>query len=318
MSKDSSIKVFAENASGTRPANAIPVWIDNISAIGGGGGGGGSGGDEEVNTLVHSNSATWNTVTDKLDTSYFSDVSGTFLTAHQSLDGYATTSQVNDLSGAIDYVSANGGVNVPVSNSGDLYKVEFDGVDLYGYKTTTNIPNYSYSAVSSQESTYLQYTNYPQWNNPGIQDLRNWSAFDVISISSNGERIYPSYYGDNRLTALDVYYAARYVYDYNDNQLADFSGYIGKITLDNLVISSYFDKPSYYNDIARVSEFRLWFSANHTPEGSVESKYITSVGKILPSGTNNIEGIFVPQIQFVTTSAEASGSNILYVVTGSN
>jgi len=42
MSKESSIKVFAENASGTRPANAIPVWIDNISAIGGGGGGGGS------------------------------------------------------------------------------------------------------------------------------------------------------------------------------------------------------------------------------------------------------------------------------------
>lgn len=40
MSKESSIKVFAENASGTRPANAIPVWIDNISAIGGGGGGG--------------------------------------------------------------------------------------------------------------------------------------------------------------------------------------------------------------------------------------------------------------------------------------
>lgn len=35
MSKESSIKVFAENASGTRPANAIPVWIDNISAIGG-------------------------------------------------------------------------------------------------------------------------------------------------------------------------------------------------------------------------------------------------------------------------------------------
>lgn len=42
MSKESSIKVFAENASGTRPANAIPVWIDNISAIGGGGGGGSS------------------------------------------------------------------------------------------------------------------------------------------------------------------------------------------------------------------------------------------------------------------------------------
>lgn len=38
MSKESSIKVFAENASGVRPVNAIPVWIENISAIGGSGG----------------------------------------------------------------------------------------------------------------------------------------------------------------------------------------------------------------------------------------------------------------------------------------
>jgi hypothetical protein len=38
-------------------------------------------GDPEVNALVHTNSGTWNTVSDKLDTSSFSDVSGTFLTA---------------------------------------------------------------------------------------------------------------------------------------------------------------------------------------------------------------------------------------------
>ena len=62
MSKDSSIKVFAENASGTRPANAIPVWIDNISAIGGGGGGGGAGGNPEVESYVQTNSATINDV----------------------------------------------------------------------------------------------------------------------------------------------------------------------------------------------------------------------------------------------------------------
>lgn len=41
MSKDSSIKVFAENVGDTnpRPVNNIPVWIENVSAIGGGGGG---------------------------------------------------------------------------------------------------------------------------------------------------------------------------------------------------------------------------------------------------------------------------------------
>ena len=284
---------------------------------------GGTGGDIEVNAYVHNNSASIDGTTSVVqsNSSVWSDItayqsnSASYLTAHQSLDGYATTTQVNDLSGAIDYVSANVGVNIPVSNSGDLYKVEFDSVDLYGYKTTTDIPDYSYSAVSSQESTYLQYTYYPQWNNPSIQGLRNWSAFDVISISSNGERIYSSYFGDNRLTALDVYYAAQYVYDYNDNQLANFSGYIGKITLDNLVISSYFDKPSYYNDIARVSEFRLWFSANHSPEGNIESKYITSVGKVL-SGVNSIEGIFVMPPSALPTY-EYDSTNKISAINGS-
>lgn len=38
MSKNSSVKVFAENVGDTnpRPVNNIPVWIENISAIGGG------------------------------------------------------------------------------------------------------------------------------------------------------------------------------------------------------------------------------------------------------------------------------------------
>ena len=40
MSKDSSIKVYAENFSGSdKPVNAIPVWIENASDIPGGGGG---------------------------------------------------------------------------------------------------------------------------------------------------------------------------------------------------------------------------------------------------------------------------------------
>ena len=70
----------------------------------------GGAGDEEVNAIVHSNSGTWNTVTNKLDESAFADVSGTFLTAHQSLDGYATVEDVEsatsgkaDTSGVVDY-----------------------------------------------------------------------------------------------------------------------------------------------------------------------------------------------------------------------
>jgi hypothetical protein len=129
---------------------------------------------EDTTNVVETNSANWNTVVDKLDTtaftnwqdgqystdlqtiegqinnkldtSSFSDVSGSFLTAHQSLDGYATedwvtaqgyitgvdlspyytTAEANSLSsmlsGAIDYVSANADnvevTNVVQSNSG--------------------------------------------------------------------------------------------------------------------------------------------------------------------------------------------------------
>lgn len=66
MSKDSSIKVFAENVGDTnpRPVNNIPVWIENVSAIGGGGGGGDipsevSGKWEDASDCVQTNSASW-------------------------------------------------------------------------------------------------------------------------------------------------------------------------------------------------------------------------------------------------------------------
>ena len=66
MSKESSIKVYAENFSGSdKPVNAIPVWIENASAISGGGGGGGSipsnvsGKWEDASDCVQTNSANW-------------------------------------------------------------------------------------------------------------------------------------------------------------------------------------------------------------------------------------------------------------------
>ena len=172
--------------------------------------------------------------------------------------------------------------------------VEVFGVDLYGYKSTTTIPAEPfYSAVSSQESNYIQYTPYPQWNNYAIQFF-DWTPFDIITVSSNGSKLYPSEAGDyGYLTALDVYYRVEYVYDHNDQRLPSLSGYIGKITLDNLVISSDIDKPSYFDDVARCNEFRLWFSGNQN-ESYIDSKYICSVGTEVQSGTNTLSGIIVP------------------------
>ena len=45
---------------------------------------------------ITANSGNWNTVTNKLDSTAFSNVSGDFLTAHQSLDGYAKEQWVED------------------------------------------------------------------------------------------------------------------------------------------------------------------------------------------------------------------------------
>ena len=197
-------------------------------------------------------------------------------------------------------ISANGvelgagGGSIPVSNSGDFYKVGFDGVDLYGYKSTSSTPNFVYSAVTSNTGSNIYADNGPSFYNVGFTSLENWSAFDIISISSNGNQIYPPEAGAHgAFTALDVYFKATSLYDYNNQPLNEFSGYIGKITLDDLVITSYFDKPSYYNDIARCNDFHLWFSGNRAGNLN-DSQYVISVGNKVQSGTNTLSGIIVP------------------------
>ena len=151
-------------------------------------------GDEEVNQAVHTNSATWNTVSDKLDTTAFSDVSSTFLTAHQSLDGYATesfvenvsgditaliptdyatTEQINDLSGAIDYVSANAGdqeVNNLVHTNSATWDFVTNKLDTTAFSevsgsflTAVDIPE---SATWNETSNVVQ-SNSAQWGQGG-------------------------------------------------------------------------------------------------------------------------------------------------------
>lgn len=64
------------------------------------------GGNPEVEQVVVNNSATWNTVGEKLDTTAFSDVSGTFLTAHQDLSDYQTTAGMTAYQPTGDYLTA--------------------------------------------------------------------------------------------------------------------------------------------------------------------------------------------------------------------
>lgn len=241
--------------------------------------------DAYLTNVVQTNSGNWKDIT------AYQNASATYLTG-VSIPESATWNEVSTTVQSNSAQWAEGGTAIPVSNSGDLYKVEFNGVDLYGYKSTTTITSEAvYSALSSHEVTSIQCTPLISWNNDAFRHFE-WVGFDVISISSNGENIYPSEYGNDGLTAFDVYYKADYLYDYNNRSLPTLSGYIGKITLDNLVISSYIDKPSYFDNIKSCDEFRLCFSGN-TGYGDVISKYICSVGKYVQSEPKNIEGIFV-------------------------
>jgi hypothetical protein len=123
--------------------NALSASIDYVSA---------NAGDQEVNSLVHSNSGEWNNVSakldttaytpfdpsymsgaidEKLDTTAFSTVSGDFLTAIP--DEYATKDFVsNSITGKLDISSFS-------SVSGDFLTNE----DLNGYATESFVENVS-------------------------------------------------------------------------------------------------------------------------------------------------------------------------------
>ena len=92
-------------------------------------------GDVEVNELVHSNSAEWNNVSNKLDTTSFSDVSGDFLT-NEDLDGYATETLVQNVSGDI---TASIQTNYYPNNNPSGF---ITGVDLTPYQTISGMTAY--------------------------------------------------------------------------------------------------------------------------------------------------------------------------------
>jgi hypothetical protein len=132
----------------------------------------GAAGDPEVNQVVHTNSATWNTVTDKLDTTAFSDVSGTFLTAHQAI----SAEEWND---CYDNVNTNsgawGGSALPIS-AGPGIKVNLVDNTL---------------VFSNDETVLWSGDVVPNGLTPVAQLSEPISAFDSYEVYCTFESMYP-------------------------------------------------------------------------------------------------------------------------------
>ena len=97
----------------------------------------------DVGTLKTA-SANWNKVSDKLDTTAFSTVSGNFLTAHQSLDDYATKSDINDMA-----------TKTWVGQQGYLTSVP----DTYATKNDLNTASSTLTGVDSALSGHIDYVS---------------------------------------------------------------------------------------------------------------------------------------------------------------
>lgn len=114
--------------------------------------------------------ATTGDVENKLDTTAFSDVSGTFLTAHQSLDGYATTA----------WVDSQGYLTAHQPISADEWNNVYDTVNVYSgswtgseSSPTASVDSYgSIDIVSSNNTVYFDVNG--TWFNNAVN-----SAVDV-------------------------------------------------------------------------------------------------------------------------------------------
>ena len=119
--------------------------------------------DQEVDSLVHTNSATWDSVTNKLDTTAFSDVSGTFLTAHQDLSDYQTTA------GMVDYQTTAG--MTAYQSAGD-------------YATTNDLEQVSAAITATIPSTAgLASESYVQTNSAVLTGMID-NKLDTTSFSN--------------------------------------------------------------------------------------------------------------------------------------
>lgn len=178
------------------------AWFDNV-------------GDAEVNSFVYNNSATINDINgvvqsnsaawgnefdpsymsgaidNKLDTTAFADVSGSFLTAHQSLDGYATTAWVEeqgyltahqDISNKLDVSSFSDvsgtfltAVNIPESANWEEATTAYQSNSASYLTAHQSLADYATTSELNSTSSYLS----------GAIDYVSANAGDEFPASAN-------------------------------------------------------------------------------------------------------------------------------------
>ena len=130
--------------------------------------------------------ATTGAVDNKLDTTAFSDVSGTFLTSHQSLDGYATTA----------WVDSQGYLTAHQPISADEWNNVYDTVNVYSgawtgsesSPTASVDSNGSIDIVSSNNTVYFDVNG--AWFNNAVNSALPTSAaqwnsnYDTVNTNS--------------------------------------------------------------------------------------------------------------------------------------
>jgi len=189
----------------------------------------GGAGDPAVNELVHSNSAMWNEVEDKLYTTAFSNISGTFATV-EDLESKADVSAINDLKDKLDTIEEGAQKNVQsnwtetntasdayIKNKPDIYtKSEVDTLlngkivvveQLPATGESSKIyyvgPNSSVSGDDKYDE-YLWYEN--DWLHVGEHsiDLSDYATYEYVDALTDGKQDTLSWsYDGTKLSAIN-------------------------------------------------------------------------------------------------------------------
>ena len=168
--------------------------------------------------------ATTGDVANKLDTTAFSDVSGTFLTAHQSLDGYATTAWVDSQG----YLTAHQPISADEWNSS--YETVQTNSGSWGGGSIDTIPVVSISPLVtgfSGDSAYMAIES-------SALNLSSYVPVSALTFANNyltqisGYTI-SSYTGRYAMTANYANTAGRAYKDRNNNEITSY--YQPKLTI---------------------------------------------------------------------------------------
>jgi hypothetical protein len=169
---------------------------------------------------------------------------------------------------------------------GDLYNYDVKGLNLYGLTSTSSFPDTGY--VPSFSSNVTTHNSDGQNNVWGLEtaNMSQWNGKPYVSISSNGNYITGNY-------QCKVFYLFDGINNKSWQQQNPFSGEIGTLDKDNLIVYNNYVKPSYFTNNG-ISNFntKLVFSSNDG--GYHPFDVVLTFGDLGVTATKTISGIFVP------------------------